>query len=97
MVEPHSSNFRVITTNFLGVRKLRIITVIQINFRQVSSSLANIKLSLRQVIWSTQIVWAFLWHCVRFYEDVKFEIDLTFSCQLEVRSENIIRESVSIF
>ena len=27
MVEPHSSNFRVITTNFLGVRKLRVITV----------------------------------------------------------------------
>ena len=30
MVEPHSSNFRVITTNFLSVRKLRIITVIHI-------------------------------------------------------------------
>ena len=28
MVKPHSSNFRVITTNFLGVRKLRIITVL---------------------------------------------------------------------
>ena len=28
MVEPHSSNFRVITTMFLGVRKLRIITVV---------------------------------------------------------------------
>ena len=27
MAEPHSSNFRVITTNFLSVRKLRIITV----------------------------------------------------------------------
>ena len=27
MVKPHSSNFRVITTNVLGVRKLRIITV----------------------------------------------------------------------
>ena len=28
MVNPHSSNFRVTTTNVLGVRKLRIITVI---------------------------------------------------------------------
>ena len=28
MVEPHSSNFRVITTNFLGVRICRKITVI---------------------------------------------------------------------
>ena len=28
MVEPHNSNFRVITTNFLSVRKLRIITVL---------------------------------------------------------------------
>ena len=28
MVKPHSSNFRVITTNVLGVRKLRIITVV---------------------------------------------------------------------
>ena len=28
MVEPHSSNFRVITTNFLGVRIFRKITVI---------------------------------------------------------------------
>ena len=27
MVKPHSSSFRVITTNFVGVRKLRIITV----------------------------------------------------------------------
>ena len=27
MVKPHSSNFRVITTNVLGVGKLRIITV----------------------------------------------------------------------
>ena len=27
MVKPHSSNFRVITTNVLGVRKLKIITV----------------------------------------------------------------------
>ena len=28
MVEPHSSNFRVIRTNFLGVRILRIFTVL---------------------------------------------------------------------
>ena len=28
MVKPHSSNFRVITTHFWGVRKLRIITVV---------------------------------------------------------------------
>ena len=27
MVKPHGSNFKVITTNVLGVRKLRIITV----------------------------------------------------------------------
>ena len=29
LVKPHSSNFRMITTNVLGVRKLRIITVLQ--------------------------------------------------------------------
>ena len=31
MVKPHSSNFRVITTNVLGVWKLRIITVYLVN------------------------------------------------------------------
>ena len=30
MVEPHTSNFRVIITNFLSVQKLRIITVMHI-------------------------------------------------------------------
>ena len=33
MVKPHSSNFRVITTNFLGVRIFRKFTVILMNFR----------------------------------------------------------------
>ena len=32
MVEPHNSNFRVITTNFLGVQILRKITVLQFFF-----------------------------------------------------------------
>ena len=32
MVEPHSSNFRVITTNFLGVRIFRKITVCRVSF-----------------------------------------------------------------
>ena len=31
MVEPHSSNFRVITTNFLGVRIFRKFTVLRVN------------------------------------------------------------------
>ena len=34
MVKPHSSNFRVITTNCLGVRKLRIITVYAYQFSE---------------------------------------------------------------
>ena len=33
MVEPHSSNFRVITTNFLGVRIFRKFTVMILSFR----------------------------------------------------------------
>ena len=35
MVKPHSSNFRVITTNVLGVRKLRIITVCKYRYVEV--------------------------------------------------------------
>ena len=34
MVEPHSSNFRVITTNFLGVRIFQKFTVLVCKYKQ---------------------------------------------------------------
>ena len=45
MVKPHSSNFRVITTNVLGVQKLRIITVCQDTIDQFESPAGMYKYS----------------------------------------------------
>ena len=45
MVEPHSSNFRVITTNFLGVRIFRKFTVLLtfvLTFNQVQFTINGI-------------------------------------------------------
>ena len=47
MVKPHSSNFRVITTNVLGVRKLRIITV-RSPYLYIVVKVANLKI-LRKI------------------------------------------------
>ena len=58
MVEPHSSNFRVITTNFLGVRIFRKFTV-DISIKSLCScviyeSVMNLKFSDRQ-IWGNNV------------------------------------------
>ena len=43
MVEPHSSNFRVITTNFLGVRIFRKLTIVKVlSFNKYSLTTANL-------------------------------------------------------
>ena len=59
MVKPHSSNFRVITTNFLGVRKLRVITVILLNLQLQEELDQGIGLSHGGVTLRRLLVWTF--------------------------------------
>ena len=63
MVEPHSSNFRVITTNFLGVRIFRKITVFKdqdIGFLHFPLERNKYKFSLANFTLKTEIFQRYL-------------------------------------